>query len=55
MGAQVSSTSGGWSLDDVILTAYAGETVRIAFLHFANDVSTNSTGWYVDDVGISAF
>jgi len=55
VGAQVSSSSGGWSLDDVILTAYAGETVRIAFFHFANDVSTNSTGWFVDDIGISVF
>ena len=48
-----------WSLKDVDLTVYAGETVRIGFYHEAVDnpgISTAdvSTGWYIDDMSIVA-
>ena len=51
-GELVASGSGGWSLKDVDLTAYAGETVRIAFFHIADGIGVVSTGWYVDDITI---
>ena len=53
-GTSVVNSSGGWSLKDVTLTAYAGETVRIGFLHTADTVNV-ATGWYIDDVTISVF
>jgi hypothetical protein len=62
-GAAVVNTS-GWSLKDVDLTAYAGETVRIAFYHTAGrtccpEFASESTGWYIDDIelvaGVPAF
>jgi hypothetical protein len=53
-GAPVANVSGGWSLKDVDLTAYAGETVRIAFYHTAS-ISTPSFGWYLDDITVSVF
>ena len=49
VGSPVSGTSGGWTIKDVELTAYAGETVRIAFLL---DVGNSAQGWYVDDITI---
>jgi hypothetical protein len=54
-GTAVTSTSGGWSLKDVDLTAYAGETVRIMFYHTAtrspnSSYISESTGWYIDDI-----
>ena len=54
-GTVVNTTSGGWSLKDVDLTAYAGETVRLGFLHTTDSVSTIGAGWYIDDIGISVF
>ncbi|MBU0973788.1 MAG: choice-of-anchor J domain-containing protein [Proteobacteria bacterium] len=50
-GNSVSSSSGGWSLKDVELTAYAGQTIRIAFRHVA-DGADQSYGWYIDDIQI---
>ncbi len=58
VGTAVVSTSGGWSLKDVDLTAYAGETVRLAFFHTAADVCCGgnvSTGWYIDNIQIQVF
>ena len=49
----VADSSPGWSIKDVDLTAYAGETVRIAFYHSADSSGiTVSSGWYIDDVQI---
>jgi hypothetical protein len=45
-----------WSRTHVDLTAYAGKTVRVAFLHQAGcaiwDCRDTSTGWYIDEVEI---
>ena len=41
--------SGGWSVKDVELTRYAGQTVRIGFLHVA-DPPYERQGWYIDDI-----
>ena len=53
-GTSVADTSGGWSLKDVDLTAYAGETVRLAFYHTESSIRI-STGWYIDDIDIAIF
>ena len=53
-GTAVTFESGGWSLKDVDLTAYAGDIVRIGFLHSSTS-AVGSPGWYVDDIGISVF
>ena len=39
---------------DVSLTAYAGKTIRVAFLHSSSSFNV-SNGWYVDDVSVSVF
>ena len=55
-GTAVSASSGGWSLKDVDLTAYAGATVRVSLLHAADAPGTTlGAGWYVDDVTIIVF
>ena len=44
-----------WSKPSVDLSAYAGQTVQVAFHFVATDVSyypDESTGWYVDDVAL---
>ena len=51
-GQAVSSSSGGWSFNAVDLAAYAGQRIRIAFLHTGGSVST---GWYVDSVQLVQF
>ena len=58
-GAPVTGAS-DWTLKgDVDLTAFAGQVVRLGFLHTAARDAFNrpseSTGWYIDDVGISVF
>ena len=43
----------GWTKCAVELTAYAGQTVRVAFYHEAaqgNGYSGSGSGWYLDDV-----
>ena len=54
-GVAVANNS-GWSLKDVDLTGYAGQTIRVAFLHVAHRalsyVADESTGWYIDDIRI---
>ncbi len=55
-GTAVVSTS-AWTLKDVELTAYAGETIRLGFYHTAQRSPTSSyvsesTGWYIDDIEI---
>jgi hypothetical protein len=51
------SGSFGWFKKQINLTSYAGEQVRIGFLHTATrDYSYNvseSTGWYIDDIQIT--
>ncbi|MEJ2693422.1 MAG: hypothetical protein P8166_10300 [Candidatus Thiodiazotropha sp.] len=46
-----------WSLADINLTAYAGQTVRLAFLHCAYCTRTGCTdashGWFIDDIEIT--
>jgi len=51
-GALVENFSGGWSLKDVDLTAYASEIVRVAFFHSSDGVSTVNSGWYLDDITV---
>jgi len=53
-GLVVTNTSGGWSLKDVDLTAYSGETIRIGFLH-SDASTTQNSGWYIDDIIIAVF
>ena len=45
-----STGSGVWSQPSIDLTAYAGQSVQIAF-HF-HSASQTSSGWYVDDVAL---
>ena len=49
-------TNGDWAPVNVDLTAYAGENVRVAFLHEASrsipGSASESTGWYIDNVEI---
>ena len=55
-GGAVSSYSGGWSLKDVDLTDYAGQTIRIGFLHVADrnqyGHASEGPGWFIDDIQI---
>lgn len=53
VGGSVSSYSGGWTLKDVELTDYAGQTVRIGFLHSADrkyGSASESHGWFIDNL-----
>ena len=54
VGNPVVDDSGGWSLKDVDLTGYAGQTVRIGFLHVAGRIPSSTPsegpGWYIDDI-----
>ena len=55
VGGAVSSYSGGWSLKDVDLSDYAGQTLRIGFLHVADRKYGNASegpGWFIDDIQI---
>jgi hypothetical protein len=50
VGKQVVYSSVVWSPISVDLSAHAGETVRLAFYHVANNDSYASHGWFVDDI-----
>ncbi|MCP4545025.1 MAG: hypothetical protein GY835_01010 [bacterium] len=51
-GSNVFSYSGGvWTQTLYDISAYAGETVRLAF-HFISDGGYANPGWYIDDVSI---
>ena len=54
VGNPVVDDSGGWSLKDVDFTGYAGQTVRIGFLHVAGRIPSSTPsegpGWYIDDI-----
>ena len=52
VGTFVSNQS-GWTQKNVDLTLYAGETVRIAFLHTAG--VGDGAGWYIDDIELVTF
>jgi len=58
-GIADTNTSGGWTQKDVLLTLYAGKTVRIGFYHTAArqfaSIASESTGWYIDDIIITVF
>ena len=43
--------SGVWTRPSLDLTAYAGQTIQVAF-HFNSEGFNESTGWYVDDVAL---
>ena len=47
------NTSSKWIQEAVDLSAYAGETVQLAF-HFGSASGTVAIGWYVDDLSIDA-
>jgi hypothetical protein len=52
VGTSVVNNS-GWSLKEVDLSAYAGQTVEVAFCHTAASAypcGSGGTGWYIDDV-----
>jgi VWFA-related protein len=51
VGITVLGVSGGWFIKDVDLTAYAGQTIRLAFNHIAAPCC-ESSGWYIDDIRI---
>jgi len=49
--ATVSGSSGSWTEDELNLSAYAGQSVQIAFQFISgNEGNGNGPGWYVDDV-----
>jgi hypothetical protein len=48
----VTAHGDGWSQACVDLSAYAGQTVRIAF-YFRSDASGQDWGWYIDDISIT--
>ena len=54
VGNRIQDYSGGWSLNSIDLTAYAGQQVRIAFYH-SEDPDYQSSGWYIDEVTIERF
>ncbi len=43
--------SAGWRSETFDLSAYAGQTVLLAF-HYISDVNTNGLGWWVDNVTV---
>jgi len=53
-GTVASNESGGWTLNDVTLTSYAGETIRVGFLHTESSIGVDA-GWYIDAVEIAVF
>ena len=60
VGARVDGDSPDWEPNDVDLTAYAGDKVRVGFQHVADDQTgqvpgptrLTSAGWFIDDVQI---
>ena len=44
--------SGGWRLDYVNLTPYAGQAIRLR-LRYATDAAFQERGWFVDDMSIT--
>jgi hypothetical protein len=47
--------AGQWSLAHLDLTQYAGQTVRLGFLHTADADNSRGPGWYIDDLHLSHF
>ncbi len=48
----INANGGGiWSRPAIDLTAYAGQSVQIAF-HFVSGIGGNALGWFVDDVAV---
>lgn len=52
LGSRQSVNSQIWTIRDLDLTDYAGQSVQIGFLHFANRDSSVSKGWFIDEVAI---
>ena len=46
----VSGTSGAWTQRSVDVTAFAGQRVRVGFLHQSDGGSGVGPGWFVDDI-----
>jgi len=56
IGTRVNHLSLAWSQQDVDLTAYSSQKIRIAFYHLAASTrpgADESTGWYIDDIQIN--
>jgi len=57
-GSYISGVSLSWTQRELNLTAWAGQKVRVAFLHTASRNSaghaSESTGWYIDEVHVTA-
>ena len=49
-------SSGGWTPANLNLSAYAGQTVQVAFRFFSGGSGWgHAPGWYLDDIGLAAF
>jgi hypothetical protein len=47
--------NGGWTQANLDLSAYAGQTVQVAFRFFSGGSGWgNAPGWYLDDIGLAA-
>jgi hypothetical protein len=48
-------TGGGWTYASVDLSAYAGQTVQVAFhvVYGQSGCENTAAGWYVDDIGLN--
>jgi regulation of enolase protein 1 (concanavalin A-like superfamily) len=56
LSSQYTGNSSGWTEPALDLSAYAGQTVQVAFhFVFQNGCGSTSPGWYVDDVSIQSF
>jgi len=52
LGNPVVGSSPQWLLNDLNVTAYAGQKVRLGFFHHV-DGGSNGLGWYIDDISIT--
>lgn len=54
LSGQYHNNSGGWTQTSLDLSAYAGQSVQVAFYFeshsYAGNTNTVSSGWYIDDI-----
>ena len=50
--ADYKNSGGVWSQTSLDLSAYAGESIQIAFHYTFGSLNQGGTGWYVDDVSV---
>ncbi|MFC1750412.1 hypothetical protein ACFL2V_16550 [Pseudomonadota bacterium] len=59
IGDSVAGNSQGWVPMVIDVSAYAGESVRLGFLHAADSncgaCATESSGWFIDDIQVILF